>query len=482
MWKKTVITIMNMVKPMWEKLTIICKKLFEQVVQMVKNYYDENNESKALNQQLRLLSRASVLEEGRLPHHFRNVMITIASCLTIIIIWASIATVKEIAKTTGEIVPTGYIQQIQHLEGGVVSKLLVSEGQLVNKKQPLITIAGDSVRGELDKAETKGGTLRLQAERYRSFTNLKPSEFEKVSKDLLSLESDQRKILESMIENRDRQKKVIQEQLNQRKEALEQAQSKLETLKKNLKLAKEVFETKNNLLKKGNAIKTTVIEAEKEVNSIEGEIVKTTSEIEQSEQGIVEFETRLKSLESSLRDEALQKLSLIESDIAENKTVIEKLKSQIERLEIVSPVKGIVKGLEATTIGGVVSPGQKIMEIVPIEEVLVAEVKINPTDIGNLRVGQSCVVKISAFDFSRYGAIDGKLSSISATTFTTKEGVSYYRARIELSKNYVGNNPEHNVVLPGMMVNADIVTGEKTIIGYLIKPIQVALSTALTEK
>ena len=114
MWEKTVITIMNMVKPMWEKLTIICKKLFEQVVQMVKNYYDENNESKALNQQLRLLSRASVLEEGRLPHHFRNVMITIASCLTIIIIWASIATVKEIAKTTGEIVPTGYIQQIQH--------------------------------------------------------------------------------------------------------------------------------------------------------------------------------------------------------------------------------------------------------------------------------------------------------------------------------------------------------------------------------
>lgn len=458
------------------------KKAFTNIKNILKNYYDENKASKTINEQLRLLSRASVLEDGKLPQQFHNVMITISTCLLIAIIWASLATVKEIAKTTGEIVPTGYIQQIQHLEGGVVSKIFVSEGQLVSQNQPLIRLAGDAVHAELTKAQTKGGALRLQAKRYRAFANLAPTEFEKVSKDLSSLESDQRQILEVMIENRDRQKKVIEEQLKQRKEALKQAESKIETLHKNLKLAKEVYKSKKKLFEKGYAQKTSVIEAEKEVNSIEGEIEKTLSEIQQSNQGISEFETRLKSLESSLRDEALQKLSTIEADIVENKKVIEKFMNQIDRLEIDSPVKGIVKGLEATTIGGVVSPGQKIMEIVPVEETLVAEVKINPTDIGNIRIGQHCVLKVSAFDFSRYGAIDGKLLSISATTFTTKEGLSYYKARIELSKNYVGNNSKHNIVLPGMVVNADIVTGEKTIIGYLIKPIQVALSTALSER
>ncbi|HXF90773.1 MAG TPA: HlyD family type I secretion periplasmic adaptor subunit, partial [Candidatus Nitrosotenuis sp.] len=236
------------------------------------------------------------------------------------------------------------------------------------------------------------------------------------------------------------------------------------------------------LFEKGFTTKTNVLEAEKEYNIIEGEIEKTKSEISQHKQSIAEFETRLKSLESSLRDEALEKLATLESEIVENSKNIEKLKNQIDRLEVRSPVKGIVKGLEVTTIGGVVAPGQKIMEIVPIDDVMLAEVKIFPGDIGNLKIGQECLVKVSAYDFSRYGSIEGELIYLSATTFVSKEGITYYKGRIKLTKNYVGNNPNVNIVLPGMVVNADIITGEKTILGYLLKPIQVTLSTALREK
>ena len=228
--------------------------------------------------------------------------------------------------------------------------------------------------------------------------------------------------------------------------------------------------------------KTVVIDAEKEVNSLTGELAKTYSEIDQNKQGIAEFQSRLESLGSGLKDEAIEKLSNLETDIIETDKVVDKLKDQVSRLEVKSPTDGIVKGLEIKNIGAVIAPGGKIMEIVPVDQDLIAEIKINPNDVGNLKSNQDCIVKVSAFDFSRYGSIDGKLLSISATTFLTKEGASYYRGRVRLLKNYVGKDPTKNIILPGMEVNVDIVTGEKTIIGYLLKPIQVAMSTAMSEK
>lgn len=443
--------------------------------------WEDNQKARASNKQLRFLSQAAVLEEAALPYHFKVVMLTISSCIVILIILASLISLKEIARTTGEIIPTGLVQQIQHLEGGSISDILVQEGQLVESGQLLIRIAGETAHDEMKKASAKDTTLRLQSERYRSFANLEPAEFEKIAKDFSNLAADQRQILESMRESRDKQRKVILDQLDQRRESLRQAESKLATLEKNVKLAKETKEVKQDLYKRGFGSRTSALDAEKEHNNLEGEIEKTKSEIAQGTQNITEFETRLKSLESSLRDEALQKLAALENDLIDNTKVIEKFGNQIARLDIKSPVKGIVKGLEISK-GAVVGPGQKIMEIVPVDESLIAEVKINPSDIGNLNPGQDSIVKVSAYDFSRHGSIDGKLIYLSATTFTNKDGLTYYKGRIKLEKNHVGNNPNLNIVLPGMVVSADIITGEKTIVGYLLKPIQVALSTALREK
>lgn len=461
------------------KLTLAPKGYWEQVKTLFKGIFTNADMT---NQQLRYLSQASVLEEASLPYNFKFMMVMITSMAAIAIVWASIATVKEVAKTTGEIIPSMPIQVIQHQEGGTISDILVLDGSKVKKNQILLKLTGSNVRAELERAKTRELALRIQAERYSAFANFSEADFKKFKNDKSSLAQEQLKILESMIENRDKQKSVIMEQLRQKKENLKMTEAKIATLEKNLKLIKEAFQTRQKLFKGGFLQRSVILDAEKELNTIVGELNKSRSEQAQNKQGIIEFEGRLNSLESGLKDEALQKLSTLQVDLAENAEVISKLQDQILRLDIRSPIDGIVKGEEFATVGGVIGPGQKIMEIIPTEGKLLAEIKIAPSDIGNIKVGQPCLVKITAFDFARYGGIDGTLKSVSATTFVGKDGVPYYKGRIRLKKNFIGNNPDMNVIIPGNIVEADIIIGSKTVMGSLLRPIQVALNTAFTER
>jgi len=159
-----------------------------------------------------------------------------------------------------------------------------------------------------------------------------------------------------------------------------------------------------------------------------------------------------------------------------------KLKEQVARLEIKSPSYGFVKVLNIKTIGGVVESGQVLAEIVPLEGNLIIETQIQPKDIGHVKTGQHVNVKISSYDFSRYGAIDGVLEYISATTFVNDDGTRYYMGRVSISQNHVGSDDRKNLIVPGMTVQADIVTGSKSILAYLLKPIHTSVTTAFTER
>ncbi len=172
----------------------------------------------------------------------------------------------------------------------------------------------------------------------------------------------------------------------------------------------------------------------------------------------------------------------MKNEMVENNELIAKLETQIKRLELRSPARGIVKGLEIHTIGAVIPPGKPLMEIVPIGEELLAEVKVSPADIGHVKKGDHVTVKVTTFDFSRYGSINGTISGLSATTFTSMQGAPYYKGLIKLEKHYVGNDPEMNKVLPGMIVNADVITGEKSLLAYLLKPIHRSLNSAFIER
>ena len=160
----------------------------------------------------------------------------------------------------------------------------------------------------------------------------------------------------------------------------------------------------------------------------------------------------------------------------------EKTLLQVNRLEVRAPTNGVVKGLEVNTIGGVIRPGSRLMEIVPSGGELFAEVKVSPNDIGHIKIGYPVIIKVTSYDFSRYGSIDGKVTGLSATTFTNEQGQSFYKGVISLGKNYVGNVEGRNVILPGMIVNVDIITGTKSLLAYFLKPIHKALNSAFSER
>jgi HlyD family secretion protein/adhesin transport system membrane fusion protein len=149
---------------------------------------------------------------------------------------------------------------------------------------------------------------------------------------------------------------------------------------------------------------------------------------------------------------------------------------------LTAPVKGIIKGITVHTLGAVVESGEVLMEVVPVDEELIVEAMVLPNDIGNVHEGQKVEIKVSAFDFSRYGSVSGILKNVSASTFQNKDGNSFYKARISLAQNYVGKDNKHNLILPGMTVQANIITGQKTILQYLLKPIQNATEGAFHER
>ena len=172
----------------------------------------------------------------------------------------------------------------------------------------------------------------------------------------------------------------------------------------------------------------------------------------------------------------------VTGELAQVRETIAKLQDRVRRLDITAPTRGIVKGLTTRTIGAVIGPGELIVEIVPLDDVLVAEVRISPRDIGHLRIGQSANVKVTTYDPARFGVVEGRLKRVSASTFKDEEGEPFYKGIIELSQAFVGSDPDRNPVLPGMVVDADIVTGSKSLMQYLLKPVYRGLDSAFRER
>jgi membrane fusion protein, adhesin transport system len=434
------------------------------------------------NKQLRMLSQSAVLEESSTPYLLRTTMLLI--CLTVIafIGWAYITMVKEVAKTVGEVIPTDYVQSLQHLEGGIISQILVRDDDTVSKGQMLIRMSGEKILSDYERIETKQRALLLKAIRLRSLAYAKAVDFKNFTTTHPEMVEKEKKILKGIMDARNNEKLVMKEQITQKKEQLKILKKELETTAGNLEIVKTIFKTQHKLYEERLVSESEYLDAMKEKNKLEGTLGTIKIKIVQARQHINEFKWRLKSSQSSSRETVLQKLGEVESEIAENIKVLEKLKKQTERLLIQSPVDGIVKGLAVHTIGGVIAPGSIIMEIVPMDSELIAEIKIPPNEIGHIKIGHPASVAVTAYDPSRYGILDGSVIGISATTFSDERGMVYYKGMVKLDQNYLGDTAGNNVIMPGMIVNADIITGEKSLLSYLLKPIHLSLTSAFQER
>ncbi len=446
------------------------------------NLSKEKNSYSKINQ-LRYLSQSALIEETIVPSVVRTILIIISAVILSLVVWAGFTSINEIAATEGEIIPINHVQAIQHLEGGIVSEINVSEGELVKKNQTLIKLDSTGLEKDLAALTAKKLFLSYQSIRLKAFINNTQPNFEELGKlRNNTIEEEQMKIFNSMMKAKETEREVIAEQITQKEEFLNVLSKKRVTFTENLKLISEERDLKKKLMETGRVSKFRFFDIQRQLNQVQGDLTSIESEISQAENAIDEYQNRLESLDAKAIDNAYQQLNQSDTELQQVTETIQKLEDKINRLEIKSPSYGYVKGLKVKTIGGVIESGKVIIEIVPLEGDLIVEAKIKPKDVGHVKIGQEVLVKVTSYEFSRYGSVKGILEDISATTFIDEDGTRYYLGRISLEKNYVGNDPQKNILIPGMTVVSDIITGNKTILTYLLKPIRKSITSAFTER
>lgn len=432
--------------------------------------------------QLRYLSQSIRMEEAVTPQIVRATMLLVAAAIVGFASWAATTTVSEVAKATGDVRPSGHVQVVQHLEGGIIEQINVREGDLVVPGQVLLQIGDTAAEKDLSQLRSKQLFLDLQAERLRAFLEHREPDFATITKRLPELVAEQDAVFRGMRNAFESERMIIENQALQKRQLLSMLTTRSETLERNRTITERLRDTKKGLYDRGLATLYAFLDAEQRLISVAGEEDELRIRISEAEQQIAEYESRMQALDATYRDRAYQELNRIEDEARQNREALAKPQDRVERLAVRSPGRGYVKGLQTHTVGEVIGPGETLMEIVPVDQQLVAEVKISPKDIGHVSVGQTVRVKLSSYDFARYGAIEGTLESISATTFVDELGDSYYVGRVPLKSSHIGANPAENRILPGMTLEADIVTGGKTILSYLLKPIHTSLNSALTER
>ncbi len=432
------------------------------------------------DRQMRFLSQAVQLEETVNPYIVRTTLALVSSLILAFLVWSSFTNINEVARTSGEVIPQGKKQLVQHLEGGIIDQIHVEEGDLVEAGQLLVSISANAINEDHRILVAKQVFLQLQAERLRAFIEKREPDFSGF--DLSALKySDQQASFESMKMSREQELQIVSRQLQQKHELERGLLSQKASETEKLKISKKIYDNRKSLAEKGLFPAVRLMEEELKLTKLKDSVAALNNKLRLVSQEMNEYESRIAGLKATQSDQVLERLNITLSEISQNENAVDKLNERIQRLNIVAPVSGRVKGMSVNTVGEVLTAGETVMEIVPQDRTLEVHVKISPKDIGYLRRGQPVRVKFSAFDFSRFGAVQGKLDYISAATFTEANGGRFYKGTILLDKSFVGTDTR-NQILPGMTVMADVVTGEKTILQYLLKPIHVSLKTAFTER
>ncbi len=399
------------------------------------------------------------------------------------IVWANFAIIDEIVRGDGEIIPSGENQIIQNLEGGIVESILVSEGQIVDKGQVLIKIDNQKSKSSFNSNNVKADALEAKIVRLRAESNAQ--EF-KVDKKLMEripmFVENERSLYLTNLQKLKSKTDGLNNQLLQKKNELFEARSKLVHLKKSLQMIqKEVAMTKPMVLR-GVSSKVDFLKLQREENKVAQEYDSLKKSIPRLKSAINEVKNNISEVDYLFRSESKVKLN---ETLAELKTLqvnSTALQDQVTRTIVRSPMKGIVQELFVHTIGGVIRPGADIIEIVPIDQTLLVEVKIKPADIAFIYIGQKSKVKFSAYDFSIYGGLVGEVIYMSPDTVKDEKDKVFYTIRIKTDKNYLERNGKHLKIIPGMTVNVDIMTGKKSVLDYILKPILKTKQYTFTER
>ena len=407
-------------------------------------------------------------------------LVTIAAFLAAAIAWASQARLDEAATGQGRVVPSSQIQIVQNLEGGILAEILVREGDIVADAQVLLRIDDTSFGANLRENQARYFGLQAKVARLEGEINGStpsfPADIEAaLAADEMALYRSRRAELEAAVG-------ILEQQAAQRRQELVELASRIDQLSESHRLAAEELGIMAPLVAEGVTSRVELLRLERQVNDIEGEREASRLAIPRVQSGLAEAERRIAERREAFRGEALEELNEARVRLRVLGEAARAAEDKVRRTEVRSPVHGTVKRILINTLGGVIQPGMDLVEIVPLEDTLLVEAEIRPADIAFLRPGQDANVKITAYDFASYGGLEAELEHISADTIVNEAGESFYRILVRTRINHLGTAADPLPIIPGMVAEVDIMTGSKTVLEYILNPINRARERALRER
>ena len=397
--------------------------------------------------------------------------------------WAAVSEVEEITNGKGRVIPSSYIQIIQNLEGGILQNILVAVGDNVSKGQTLLQIDATRYASQFSDNQRQISALdakiaRLQAKISGSKFNV-PANIPAEYMDTVTREKD---LFETETEEFKTKIAILQAQSNQKEQELEELKAHIEQYRQSRNFLKKELSMTQPLVKKGAVSEVEILRLRRDLNNLEGQLRTAELQIPIIRSKHAEAKRKIHETQVSFQKDAkleMNKAIATKNTLLSNAVTIQ---DKLTRTDVKSPVKGIINQILINTVGGVIQPGMDLIEIVPLDDTLLIEAKINPADIAFLHPGQTAMVTFSAYDFTLYGGLSAKLEHISADSIPDENGDSFYLVKVRTDQNYLTKGTKQMPIIPGMPASVDIMTGKKTVLNYLLNPILRAKKNALRER
>lgn len=398
--------------------------------------------------------------------------------LLLLFVWAGLARIDEVTRGMGKVVPSSKAQLVQAANPATVTGILVRPGQMVKKGQLLVSLDDSQSSSALGQLQAENARLEARAQRLEGEGTGTSSDCEagSICADEARLSQVRRAAAQS------RQSGLIA-QVDQRRRDLQEGQGTVAALENSARLAQEQVNMLAPLAQKGIVPKTDLLTAQRDLIDTRGKLSAAREGVGRARAAIREAEAQLNQARLDFRQEALNERSEVTTKIAVNQETMKGAEARLERNELRAPATGYVNDVQVTTVGGFVNAGEKLMQIVPIGEKLLVEARVDPKDIAFIKVGDPANVKVTAYDFSIYGGLSGRVRNISADSiYDEAERKAYYSVMVETDKAYIVKNGTRLPIMPGMICDVEIITGRKSILTYLFKPVVRAFDQALTER
>lgn len=424
---------------------------------------------------------AATMESTHLVGH---ILLVISVLFFVVALWwADSAELDEVTRGNGKVVPSSKIQVIQNLEGGILAEVLIAEGDIVEKGQVLLKIDDTRFSSSFRETELKYYELLARTSRLGAESEGKPYQIPKeVAENRPVLGADEQALYQSKQSELESTIRVLNQQVAQRKQELVERQSRQGQLSRSYQLSNQELKMSAPLVDVGVMSEVELLRLKRTTNDLRGEMNANRLAVPRIQSFLDEVEQKIVEQNARFQAEAAKELSEVKAELARTKETIFSLKDRVTRTQVRSPVAGTIKVLKINTVGGIIQPGMDLVEIVPIEDNLLIEAKIRPADIAFLRPGQKAMIKLTAYDFSIYGGLPARLERISADTIVNEKDESFYLIYLRTDKNRIESKKGRFDIIPGMIASVDILTGKKSVLDYLLKPILKAKNEALRER